>query len=314
MVSFSVGLDKKGSKVQGAGGKNLKNCFVIVNGKVVLFRIESRTNLLMVLNFLIIADVMKKQIINELAQIETAHNVKIIYACESGSRAWGFPSSDSDFDVRFLYLNPTDWYLTVDLERKRDVIELPIDDELDINGWDLRKALKLFHKSNPPLLEWLGSPIIYQEKYSVAQKMRELATTFYNPIACMYHYLHMAHGNHRQYLKGESVRTKKYFYVLRPILAINWLEMGLGVVPTEFEILVDNVVQSNQLRESIKNLIDVKKEGLESDYGPRIPVISDFVDAEIARLENKKFEAQLKKQPVSALNDLFKRALVEVWD
>lgn len=256
---------------------------------------------------------MQKRILTELQNLETTHHIQILYACESGSRAWGFPSSDSDFDVRFLYLNPTEWYLSVNLERQRDVIELPIDDNLDITGWDLRKALKLFHKSNPPLLEWLGSPIVYWEKYTVAHKMRDLASTFYNPLACMYHYLHMAQGNNRDYLKGEWVWVKKYFYVLRPILAILWLERGLGVVPTEFEVLVNHVVESSALRDRITELIAAKKEGQELDYGPRIPEIGDFVDSELARLEGKQFEARIEKHSFAELNKLFRSALVEVW-
>ena len=133
-----------------------------------------------------------KEIAAKLADIQVSEEVVILYACESGSRAWGFPSEDSDYDVRFIYVRPKDWYLSIDLETKRDVIERPISDELDIAGWDLRKALKLFYKSNPPLLEWLGSPIIYLEQFSTAEKLRELAKTFYSAKACMYHYLNMA--------------------------------------------------------------------------------------------------------------------------
>lgn len=94
---------------------------------------------------------MREEILKRLTDIEGEEDVKIFYACESGSRAWGFPSADSDYDVRFLYRHPEEWYLSVDLEEKRDVIERPINDDLDISGWDLRKALKLLRKSNPPL-------------------------------------------------------------------------------------------------------------------------------------------------------------------
>ncbi len=183
---------------------------------------------------------MEETIRAHLGQIEADENIKVVYACESGSRAWGFPSVDSDYDVRFLYVRPVEWYLLID--EKRDVVECPINEGLDINGWDLRKALQLFRKSNPPLLEWLGSPIVYLEKYSVAAKMRELASVYYSPSACLYHYLHMARGNFREYLKGEEVWVKKYFYVLRPILAMNWIEKELGVVPTDFNVLVEKLV------------------------------------------------------------------------
>ena len=100
----------------------------------------------------------KKRIDEELEAIESQNNVKILYACESGSRAWGFPSKDSDYDIRFIYIHRTEWYLRVDNSRLRDVIEKPIDDELDVSGWELRKALILFKKSNPAFIEWLNSP------------------------------------------------------------------------------------------------------------------------------------------------------------
>ncbi len=90
---------------------------------------------------------MERTIKAGLAEIEAQENVRIVYACESGSRAWGFPSSDSDYDVRFIYLHPLEWYLSI--EKRRDVIERPITGVLDVNGWDLRKALQLFRKSNP---------------------------------------------------------------------------------------------------------------------------------------------------------------------
>jgi predicted nucleotidyltransferase len=187
---------------------------------------------------------MKERIRARLQDIEISEEVRILYACEAGSRAWGFPSADSDYDVRFIYLHPRDWYLSIDLERKRDVIECPIDDQLDITGWDLRKALQLLRKFNPPLMEWLGSPIVYGEEFTIAAQMRELMSKYYSPVACLYHYLHMAQGNYRDYLKGPTVWIKKYFYVLRPILAINWIERDLGVVPTEFQVLVEQVVDT----------------------------------------------------------------------
>ncbi len=256
---------------------------------------------------------MKQQIKTKLKAIETEYDVKVLYACESGSRAWGFPSSNSDYDVRFLYLHPTDYYLSVNIERKRDVIERPINDILDISGWDLRKALPLFYKSNPPLLEWLGSPIVYWEPYPTAQKLRELTAVYYNSIACSYHYLNMARGNNRDYLKGDQVRVKKYFYVLRPLLAVKWLEQELGVVPTEFDILVDHIIDSPALKHSIEALVKAKKVGKELDYGPRIKEIGDFIDSELDRLEEAQFKKVLVNQEIEPLNELFRSTLNEVW-
>jgi predicted nucleotidyltransferase len=86
-------------------------------------------------------------------------DVVVLLAVESGSRAWGFSSKDSDYDARFIYLRRPEAYLSI--RAPRDVIERRIVDEVDVNGWDLRKALGLLMKSNPPLLEWLQCPIIY---------------------------------------------------------------------------------------------------------------------------------------------------------
>jgi len=108
---------------------------------------------------------------SELTSVEQSEDVVVLLAVESGSRAWGFPSVDSDFDVRFIYLHPRDWYLSIELESLRDVIERPIQESLDLSGWDIRKALRLFRRSNPPLLEWLQCPIIYREQSSFADRL-----------------------------------------------------------------------------------------------------------------------------------------------
>lgn len=256
---------------------------------------------------------MYDKVVKQLREIESVENVRVFYACESGSRAWGFPSIDSDYDIRFLYAHPPDWYLAIDMETKRDVIERPVNGGLDISGWDLRKALKLYRKSNPPLLEWLGSPIVYQEEYSIARNMRDLATSYYSPSACMYHYYHMALGNYREYLQKERVWLKKYFYVLRPILAIKWLEAGLGMVPMEFKILVHRLVDG-ELKEEIEKLVFLKKAGHELAYGERIGIISNFLKDEFSRLEQVKFEGRVVNYEIDVLNDLFREGLVEIWD
>jgi hypothetical protein len=260
---------------------------------------------------------MKEEILIRLNQIEKEENVTIFYACESGSRAWGFPSADSDYDVRFIYLHPQDWYLSIDVEEKRDVIERPINDALDISGWDLRKALKLLRKSNPPLLEWLSSPIVYKEiglrvpaGASIAQKLREAVAEFYSPISSFHHYLHMAQGNYREFLKGDIVWVKKYFYVLRPLLAIRWIETQSTPVPMEFETLVARCVDSPELKQAIADLLERKKAGQELDRQPKIPVLSSFIETELERL--KKVEVGERSKPnFERLNKLFREALAQ---
>ena len=159
---------------------------------------------------------MKKLILEKLAEIEERENIKILHCVESGSRAWGFASPDSDYDVRFIYVRPKEFYLRLD--KTRDVIEWQLDDTLDINGWDLSKALSLLYKSNPTLFEWNSSPIVYK----TTKEWEQIATIinkYFVAKSGLYHYLSTAKSNYREYLKGETVRLKKYFYVLRPILA-----------------------------------------------------------------------------------------------
>jgi predicted nucleotidyltransferase len=258
-----------------------------------------------------VSDAIKVTIQEKLRGIERQENVCIFYACESGSRAWGFPSADSDYDIRFLYIHPRDWYLSI--EDRRDVIERPLVENIDLSGWEIRKALHLFRKSNPPLLEWLRSPIIYQQKFSVADKLRNLMPTFYSPRNCFHHYLHMAEGNFREYLRGETVRVKKYFYVLRPLLGCRWIEAGLGPVPMEFCALVEKVASSDILKQEIFSLLKRKQSGQELDFEPRIPAISDFIESELERLKQQAEQQPLLPSQNDKLDELFREALIEVW-
>ena len=150
---------------------------------------------------------MKELILEKLKEIEERENVKIIHCIESGSRAWGFASPDSDYDVRFIYVRPLEYYLRLD--STRDVIEWQLDDTLDINGWDIKKALTLLHKSNPTLFEWSTSPIVYKttEEWS---KIKGIINDYFVSKSGLYHYLSTAKGNYREYIKGDNVRLKKY--------------------------------------------------------------------------------------------------------
>lgn len=130
-----------------------------------------------------LSSAMRERVLDELARIERERNVRVLYACESGSRAWGFASTDSDYDVRFVYVEKPEWFIQVDAGR--DVIERPLDDELDISGWELRKTLGLLRKSNPTLLEWLDSPLVYRSEPAATARLRELAEAFYSPPAAV---------------------------------------------------------------------------------------------------------------------------------
>ncbi|MFT3735011.1 MAG: nucleotidyltransferase domain-containing protein [Rhodocyclaceae bacterium] len=231
-----------------------------------------------------IDDTIRTRVLEALANIETEHNVTVLFACESGSRGWGFASPDSDYDVRFIYVHRLPWYLTV--EAQRDVIELPISDELDVSGWELRKALQLLRKSNPTLLEWLDSPVVYREDAAVAQRLRELAPLFFSSLRGRYHYLAMAKKNFRGYLQGESVRLKKYLYVLRPLLALRWIDVGKGMPPMRFADLAAGVLDDVALLDEINRLLAIKMSVGEAEYSPRWPAIHAFIEQALAEAEH----------------------------
>ena len=225
-----------------------------------------------------------EQVCAALKRIENERRVRVLYACESGSRAWGFASRNSDYDVRFLYVHDRDWYLSI--EDRRDVIEEQLENDLDVSGWELRKALRLLRKSNPPLLEWLKSPIVYQQDAAFVSEFDKLAADYYSPQRCFAHYLHMALGNVREYLSGDTVWLKKYLYVLRPMLACRWIERQGGQVPMLFDELGAKGVEEPEGREAIERLVARKKEGEELDREPKIEALSRFIETELPRLES----------------------------
>jgi predicted nucleotidyltransferase len=230
----------------------------------------------------------------KLREIENTHNIKILYAVESGSRAWGFESADSDYDVRFIYVHHKNWYLNI--LPKRDVIEYPIIDEYDYSGWDLRKALFLVNKSNPVFFEWLKSPIVYYKDkffYSIAE---ELSKEYFSPLSSVYHYLHMANGNYRQFLQSDEVKIKKYFYVLRPIMACMWIEKYKESPPMEFEKLLTQIGEK-ELLDNINELLRKKKSGVELGLEPKITIINDFIEKTLKHFEDAVNTFDPKKKP-----------------
>ncbi|WP_438732994.1 nucleotidyltransferase domain-containing protein [Enterococcus sp. AZ128] len=222
---------------------------------------------------------LKPKIEQALQKIAKRENIEILYAVESGSRAWGFPSKDSDYDVRFLYRRKKDWYLK--LEKTTDHLEFPIDEQLDICGWDLDKTLRLLQKSNPALLEWLNSPIIYHEKPQFSKELRCLSDKNIDEQRLIYHYLHMAEGNYREYLRKEYVRIKKYFYVLRPVLACMWIKEYQQRPPVEFERLLALPGLSLELLKVIDDLLVRKMRGDELDLELAIPQLNTFLTEQL---------------------------------
>lgn len=196
-------------------------------------------------------------------ELERERGVRVLYAAESGSRAWGFASPDSDYDVRFLYAHPLRWYLSV--SEARDVQEAMLPGDLDLSGWDLRKALRLFAGCNLPLNEWLISPVVYREQGTLAGELRTLMAKFFRPSHALFHYLNTARHSVSEHLNTESVRLKKVFYALRPLLACRWIEHTRTQPPTAFAELVAADWVSGEERAAVGELLRAKETALESD-------------------------------------------------
>lgn len=238
-----------------------------------------------------------------LEEVEREHGVRILYACESGSRAWGFASADSDFDVRFLYVRPLDHYLSFRVEHKRDVIELPLEGDLDLNGWDLRKAMGLLVKSNGALLEWLTSPVVYREGLF---ELRAALPSLFCPRTLGFHYLQMARGVLKD-LAGDSVNLKRCFYCLRPALAARWLEGRGTLPPVAFSEL--RAVLPVDLSEVVDELLVVKRSGSEQDVTEVDAHLLEFLSLEVARLGPVVPQLPVVKPDLERLDALFRAQL-----
>lgn len=256
-----------------------------------------------------IEEKVRTEIMKRIHAAESEHGVKVLYAVESGSRAWGFESPNSDYDVRFIYAHPKDWYVSVELEEKRDVIEYEIVDEIDISGWDVRKALRLFWKSNPAFIEWLQSPIVYIERGEFAQRARELMPEIYSIEKGIYHYRSMAKTNYRSYLRSDRVPLKKYFYVLRPLLSIMWLEKFHSPAPIEFDKLRSMVSQNSTLSGRIEELLERKKKSLEKELSQPVIELNQFIESELDRLEKYNEHPGARVKDMSKINTLFHSVL-----
>lgn len=256
---------------------------------------------------------MTDEILKELLRLEMKHDIKILYAVESGSRAWGFASVDSDWDVRYIYIHKLDWYLKID--DKKDNQEEILPNDIDLAGWELKKALRLFRKSNPPMLEWLRSPIVYLEQFSTAERLRKLTKEYFNPKSCLHHYLHMAEGNYQTYLLKDNVRVKKYFYVLRPILACEWIKQNQTMAPMEFQILLESQVSNTRVKKEIQNLLKRKTTGEELNEEPKNKILNEYLEERIEYFNN--FIKHLRRNDppeTRQLDELFKHTIFEAWD
>lgn len=252
---------------------------------------------------------MENKILAELRRLEKEESVRVLYAVESGSRAWGFASMDSDWDVRFIYVHNLKWYLSI--KDKKDSLERMLEGGLDLSGWEGSKALKMFKVSNPPLMEWLESPMVYVEETDFAESLRNLGKEFFLGKSAMYHYLAMARNNWKSYFGGDKVKVKKYFYVLRPVLACEWIRTRGQMAPMEFDKLLE-LVEGGNLKNRIIELLEQKRSGKELGEGKKIGEIDAFLQGKIEFLEGElRLVEELGKKPkVEDLDEILQKSIM----
>lgn len=231
----------------------------------------------------------------KLREIEEKEDVRILHAIESGSRSWGFASPDSDYDVRFIYVRNKEFYLS--LQKTKDFINWELNDVLDINGWDLEKVLKLFHKSNAAIFEWSNSPIVYETTEEWSRIRQRLAEPYFSCKSVMYHYYGAAKKTYLEYLQGDRVRYKKYFYALRPILACKWIEEKKNPPPVLFAELVDSVLEEG-MKGTVQELLEKKVEMPESEKAPKIELLNQYLEEKL-----EYYKALLQTMPEDRTED-----------
>lgn len=245
----------------------------------------------------------KDRIIKELEIIEKKENIKVLFAIESGSRAWGFESKDSDYDVRFIYIRPLDWYVSI--SKKRDTLEFMIDETLDIVGWDLNKTLELLGKSNPALGEWLNSKIIYKELFEIKEEFRKLFSAYLREDRLVYHYLSMASKDLKILREHKKIKLKKYFYILRALLASKWILKYHVEPPILFRELL-KLINDNSVLHEIELLLEIKKLGNEKSEITENQIISNFIFSLSNEVEEGiKNVTYFKNNDLSSLDSFF---------
>ena len=247
---------------------------------------------------------MTETILQKLLELEQSENIKILFACESGSRAWGFASPDSDFDVRYIYARPVNDYLGI--TELPDNVGLPVNEVLDVSGWDIKKALTLFLKSNSTLYEWLQSPIVYREHPVFAGDLRKLMMKYFSLRSGANHYLSMAHNTLRDNLQTEQVKVKRYFYALRPALACLWIAEKQSVPPMEFQHL-RVMISDNKVQNAIDELLERKKIADEKALIAPVPILNQWIMGTLEWCKERISALPSEKKSPDELSSIFRK-------
>lgn len=244
---------------------------------------------------------MRKTIIESLKNIEAEEKITVLFACESGSRAWGTQSLNSDYDIRFIYIHHSDWYLQ--LFEQRDVFEKTIPPTIELVGWDLKKALKLLYNSNPSLLEWIHSPFIYRSDDAFLKNLTNLSQQFCSIPSLLYHYVHMAKKNFQSFNKESNRTPKRYLNCIRPIMMCLSLLNGSGFPNGTIQELFLNNVDDKKLLAQFQSLLKVKSEEQRLFSSQEL---DKFIQESIFFIEDKMKKIHYCNKPnVDSLNDFF---------
>lgn len=249
---------------------------------------------------------MKNKIIENLKQIEKENEIEILLACETGSRAWGFPSPDSDYDVRIIYKHKPEWYLTI--KEGKDSIDLMLEEnEIDISGWELRKSLRLLQKSNPPLLERIQSPEMYLSNNEFLESINTASKNFYSKIATIHHYAGMAHKAFSEVDGNSKYKLKKLFYSLRASLACKWIIQRDEIVPIEFPIMLEGISIDESIKTRIQELIELKSVKSESYLHSGELEVQDLINESLFEAGEKSKSLPSANGNVNELNNLLRQ-------
>ncbi len=253
---------------------------------------------------------MYEKIRDYLNEIQQDRDIEILLACETGSRAWGFPSPDSDFDVRFIYRHKREWYLS--LNERKDTIELMRDNnEIDLSGWDLKKSLGLLWKSNPPLLERIQSPVIYMVNDAFLKGINDIAAQTYSKIASMHHYLSMAKKMFTDINGHKEIKLKKLFYALRTSVACQWIMERDEMPPIVFQTMLEKLDIDAGITGKIYQLIELKSSKSEGYFHQEETMLNEFIERIIMRSDDQAQKLPSAKANMEELNTFFRKMLVD---
>ena len=253
---------------------------------------------------------MKNKILKKLTELERQHHIKIFHAVESGSRAWGFSSKDSDYDIRFLYYHQPKWYFSVS-KQADNLVKMEENNLLDFAGWELKKALNLLLKGNMSLYEWIHSPIVYKQTDEFPH-FQALTQESYNPKALVFSYIGLAENNYKAYADREKPKLKKYLYILRTLAACRWIEQQQTPPPIEMDKLKEVFRQDSLIWDFLNKLIEEKKKGTELGIIDSPVLINRWIEEQLSYYTSFATSLPDLVKDTAPLSNFFYKTVMEI--